>query len=166
MFLRSVHWVSTALYRILHSAGIDRNFLMYLLLTCFPYNVYRTWQLYRILNSYSCVTTFIPEFLVSSPVSSCILKFYGSKCYIPNSSFPSITLSIWESGCLSRYSDWLRATQMSGRSSSPGKGKNFLFSTSSRPVLGPTQPPIQWIPGALSPGGKAAGSRSWKLTSN
>jgi hypothetical protein len=26
----------------------------------------------------------------------------------------------------------------------------FLFSTASRPDLGPTQPPIQWVPGALS----------------
>jgi hypothetical protein len=30
-----------------------------------------------------------------------------------------------------------------------GGGKIFLLSTSSRPVLGPTQPPIQWVPGAL-----------------
>jgi hypothetical protein len=33
----------------------------------------------------------------------------------------------------------------------------FLFSTSSRPTLGPTQPPIQWLPGALSPGVKWQG---------
>jgi hypothetical protein len=26
----------------------------------------------------------------------------------------------------------------------------FLYTTASRPVLGPTQPPIQWVPGALS----------------
>jgi hypothetical protein len=37
-------------------------------------------------------------------------------------------------------------------SSSPGRSKIFLFSTSSRLVLGPTHPPIQWVPGALSPG--------------
>jgi hypothetical protein len=28
----------------------------------------------------------------------------------------------------------------------------FLFTTSSRTALGPTQPPIQWVPGALSVG--------------
>jgi hypothetical protein len=27
----------------------------------------------------------------------------------------------------------------------------FLFSTASRPLLGSTQPPIQWVPGALTP---------------
>jgi hypothetical protein len=32
-----------------------------------------------------------------------------------------------------------------------------IFSMSSRPVLGSTQPPIQWIPGAISPGVKLPG---------
>jgi hypothetical protein len=62
---------------------------------------------------------------------------------------------LWHQGVLrstcSRYSDWLRAGQPRSRSSSPCRGKNFLFSTSFRPALGCTQPPIQWVPGALSP---------------
>jgi hypothetical protein len=29
-----------------------------------------------------------------------------------------------------------------------------------RPALGPIQPPIQWVPGALAPGGKGARARS------
>jgi hypothetical protein len=51
-----------------------------------------------------------------------------------------------------------------GRSSNPSSVKNFLFSTSSRPVLGSTRSPIQWIPGALSPGVKRPGREA--LTSN
>jgi hypothetical protein len=39
-----------------------------------------------------------------------------------------------------------------GRNSSPGGVKNFHFSKSSRPALGSTQPPIQWVLGGLSPG--------------
>jgi hypothetical protein len=35
--------------------------------------------------------------------------------------------------------------------------KNFLFSTPSRQVMGPTQLPIQWVTGALSPGVKLPG---------
>jgi hypothetical protein len=37
---------------------------------------------------------------------------------------------------------------------SPGRVKNFHFCMSSRPALGSTQPSIQWVPGALSPGVK------------
>jgi hypothetical protein len=48
----------------------------------------------------------------------------------------------------------LRAGRPRVQSSSPGKGKNFLPSTSSRPVLGPTQPPVQWETRALSLGVK------------
>jgi hypothetical protein len=44
-----------------------------------------------------------------------------------------------------------------GRSSSSGRVKNFLFSTSSIPVLRPIKPLIQWVPGALSPGIKRPG---------
>jgi hypothetical protein len=33
----------------------------------------------------------------------------------------------------------------------PVESKDLLYSTKFRPALGPTQPPIQWVPGALSP---------------
>jgi hypothetical protein len=42
-------------------------------------------------------------------------------------------------------------------SSSPGRGKTFLFSTLSRQALGPTQPHIQWVPRALAQGVKRTG---------
>jgi hypothetical protein len=36
-----------------------------------------------------------------------------------------------------------------------GSGSEFFFATTSRLALGPTQPPIQWVPGAF-PGSKGA----------
>jgi hypothetical protein len=44
-----------------------------------------------------------------------------------------------------------------GQSLSPSTVNNFLFSALSRPTLGPTQPPIQWVPGDLSQGLKQQG---------
>jgi hypothetical protein len=38
-----------------------------------------------------------------------------------------------------------------------GAGNFFPFDAISRPVLGPIQPPIQWVPGALSLGKKRPG---------
>jgi hypothetical protein len=58
---------------------------------------------------------------------------------------------------LSKYSDWLRAGRPRGRSSSPGRVKNFLFSTSSKPALESTQPRVQWVQEAISPGVKRPG---------
>jgi hypothetical protein len=46
-----------------------------------------------------------------------------------------------------RYSDWLRAQRPGVREFG---AKNFHFPISSRPALGSTQPPIKWVPGALS----------------
>jgi hypothetical protein len=57
-----------------------------------------------------------------------------------------------EPGQHGRYSNWLQAGRPRAQSSSPRGVKNFLFSTSSRPALGSTQPPIQWVLGALSTG--------------
>jgi hypothetical protein len=60
-------------------------------------------------------------------------------------------------GYHNRYSDWLRTGRPRARSSSAGRGNIFLLSTSSRPILGPTLPPIQWVPMALSSGVKRPG---------
>jgi hypothetical protein len=39
----------------------------------------------------------------------------------------------------------------------PAEAGNFLFTTASIPAVGPTQPPIQWVPGALYLGVKRPG---------
>jgi hypothetical protein len=60
--------------------------------------------------------------------------------------------SLLGSAGIAQYSDWLQAGRLRGWSSSPGRVKNFHFSMSSRPALGFTQPPIQWVPEDLSQG--------------
>jgi hypothetical protein len=60
-----------------------------------------------------------------------------------------------EPGYRSRYSDLVWAGQLRCQRSSPGGGKNFLFSMSSIPVLGPTQHPTQGVPGVQWPGREA-----------
>jgi hypothetical protein len=37
----------------------------------------------------------------------------------------------------------------------------FLFTTASRMALGPTQPPVQWVPGTLSLGVKQPGREAY-----
>jgi hypothetical protein len=73
--------------------------------------------------------------------------------------FFQLTKNLWQDfakkekpGYLSKYSDSLRT----GR---PGfdprqRHKRFLPISVSRPALGPTQPPVQCVPGVLSPGVK------------
>jgi hypothetical protein len=39
----------------------------------------------------------------------------------------------------------------------PGGGEDFLLSVTSRPVMGPTSPPIQWVPRDFSPEVKLPG---------
>jgi hypothetical protein len=38
------------------------------------------------------------------------------------------------------------------------EAKDFSSNLCVLPVLGPTQPPVQWVPGVLSPGQSAAGA--------
>jgi hypothetical protein len=62
-----------------------------------------------------------------------------------------------EPGYLSQYRSCLLTARPRVRSLSTGSVKNFLFSMSSRPALGPTQPPIQLVPGSSFSVGKTAG---------
>jgi hypothetical protein len=99
---------------------------------------------------YVCVCFLLLIFFgQNSPFLYLLRAFY----FYPLSRFP---LCI-EPGQLSRYSDWLRAGWPRCRSSSPGRDKIFS-STSCRPALGPTQPPIQWVLRTSSPGVKATGA--------
>jgi hypothetical protein len=87
----------------------------------------------------------------------CQLRFSYFSCFLYFLSclfFLLSSLLIFAWALIAGYRDWLRAGRPRSRNSSPDREKNFLFSTSSRPALGPTQPLIQWVPGALSPGVK------------
>jgi hypothetical protein len=77
-----------------------------------------------------------------------------------NSSLPCTSPNLlvhYGPGRRSRYSNWPQAGRPRGRSSNTGRVKVFLFSTSSKPALGLTQPPIKCVPGALSPRVKRMG---------
>jgi hypothetical protein len=74
----------------------------------------------------------------------------GCKCKYIN-----IIIKFHSRGSSVSIVSWLRA----GRSGFDLRQRQriFLLAAASRPALGPSQPPVQWIPGVLSPGVKRPG---------
>jgi hypothetical protein len=54
-------------------------------------------------------------------------------------------MSLWEP----RYLSVQRCYGLDCWGSIPARARDFSYSTESRPALGPTQPPVQWVPKAL-----------------
>jgi hypothetical protein len=110
----------------------------------------------RILEAF-----FIPYFVLVSDVPF-LSVFFFIHCFVSPSSCPRSRMlrcrshvtyryvTALTSKFKSQYSDWPRDL-----SSSPGRSKIFLLSTSSSPVLGPTQPPLHRLPGIKRLGGQA-----------
>jgi hypothetical protein len=73
-----------------------------------------------------------------------VLGGYANDC-----NYRNITLFAWSRGSSVGIPTGYGLGDWGGRSSSPGRVKRFLFSTSSRPTLGSTQTPIQWVPGSF-----------------
>jgi hypothetical protein len=92
--------------------------------------------------------------LSTGPTGSagCTAPFSCKTCMCPYSVFKYVSIAFFGNVFQPVGS---RAGQPRGRSSSPGRVKNFLFSTSSRPAVGSTQPPIQCVTGVKRQGHEA-----------
>jgi hypothetical protein len=87
---------------------------------------------------------------IKSP-GTLVSNYQTTRCHVPEDySLDTCreNLKYIRSSKESRYSDWLGAEELGFGSR---QGARF-FSIASRPALGPTEPPIQWVLGAVSPG--------------
>jgi hypothetical protein len=84
-----------------------------------------------------------------------VIIYNKQHCYIL-----IVPLNVLKPGQHCQYREWLQAGWARGRSSSPSRVKNFLFSMLSRLAPRSTQPCIQWAPEAFSPGVKKPGSEA------
>jgi hypothetical protein len=105
--------------------------------------MYRAYRPMTLTLQFEAIYTYIAR---KSPPPQKKLQYYNS--------YKNITGS-WDSavGIANGYGMEGRG----GHSSSSGRGEVFLLSTLSRPILGPTRTPIQWVPKSLSPGAKRSG---------
>jgi hypothetical protein len=92
----------------------------------------------------------------SSPTSAEVKKMWIYTSTPPHA-FMTQYLATHRHNCTFTLPYPLDAGRPRGRSSSPGRVKNVLFSKSSRPAVRSTKPPIQWVPGLLSPEVKRPG---------
>jgi hypothetical protein len=97
---------------------------------------------------YSRATLHCMPLLFSMVSSPALWRGWGVVCSFTDKYFVLNTVS------LGRYSDRLRAGRPRRPSSRPGRVKNYFFSTSSRPVLGPPSLLYNGYRGLLSPGVK------------
>jgi hypothetical protein len=111
--------------------------------------------------SSSCATELV-SYTVHS-ISSELLTDFLNKQYF-GCSYMFVSLSV-RKPVLFYIGFSLRDYGLGDRGSIPGRGERILpLSSVSRPALGPTQPPVQWVPGVRSPGVKRG--RGVKLTTH
>jgi hypothetical protein len=128
-----------------------------LLLTCLGSWAHMKSRLYDLQNMFSvCDEKSVSQLLM---VTFNIFDFLDSQTCLTSVRRPSLISYFTSAGYTIQIKNpWkdlhFNESKGRGRRSSPGRVKKFLFSTSSRQALGPTQIPIQWVPGALSPGVK------------
>jgi hypothetical protein len=103
------------------------------------------WISYRHLSIYT-ISIYVFHFPTVYPC-------FAFKNNARTSKFPFLALLRGEPVSSVRYSVWIRAGRPGDRGLFPRRGERiFSLASVSRPALGPTQPPVQRIPGVLSPG--------------
>jgi hypothetical protein len=104
-----------------------------------------------------------PRDMTDKNLSLCLTKHHPMKTYWGMEVyFHAFLNSALRGSVEAGMAQWSRAglwAVRSGFNSRQGL-QNFLFTTASRPALRPTQPPIQWVLGALSLGVKRPGRKS------
>jgi hypothetical protein len=99
-------------------------------------------------------------YMVLPSVSRCFPLFFIFITFIVLILFPYAcpvfnTWLEWAMGSVIGIATGYRLNNWGVKSLSPGRVKNFKFFISSRPALGSTQPPIQWVLGVKRQGREA-----------